>query len=285
MLNTNIKEKKLLEDLKDYLGFAVAGNFTGHLGEAGEADEFSTIKTEEKNAPKGMFPFYVKGDKSFLGTYPLCNNEILTHGRENEKLQVEAEVALICDFVYKEGKIKDIIPKYFSAFNDCSIRVQDGNKLSTKKNWGEKTKGISSDFIVIDNFTENGILNKYHISSFIKRDGILHNYGTISAVKSYSYFFTQLKNWMIEKLNTQVDCGPLEELTQYLVNAKNAKGILIAAGATAYSEFGKKNFLKKDDELFIYVYNAHVHSHQEIINNIDSSVKLSQCSKLHQIVK
>ena len=38
----------LLEDLKDYLGFAVAGNFANHLGEAGEADEFSVIKTEEK---------------------------------------------------------------------------------------------------------------------------------------------------------------------------------------------------------------------------------------------
>ena len=29
---------QLLEDLKDYLGFAVAGNFANHLGEAGEAD-------------------------------------------------------------------------------------------------------------------------------------------------------------------------------------------------------------------------------------------------------
>ena len=29
----------LIEDLKDYLGFAVAGNFANHLGEAGEADE------------------------------------------------------------------------------------------------------------------------------------------------------------------------------------------------------------------------------------------------------
>ena len=63
----------LLDDLKDYLGFAVAGNFANHLGEAGEADEFSVIKTEEKDAPKGMFPFYIKGHNSFLGTYPICD--------------------------------------------------------------------------------------------------------------------------------------------------------------------------------------------------------------------
>ncbi|PLY05352.1 MAG: hypothetical protein C0625_15095 [Arcobacter sp.] len=274
----------LLDILKDYLGFAVAGNFANHLGEAGEADEFSVIETEDKNAPKGMFPFYIKDHDSFLGTYPLCNEIILTHGREDDKLQAEAEVALICDFIYEDGKVKDIVPKYFSAFNDCSIRTQDGKKLSTKKNWGPKTKGISKDLIEIDNFTEEGILSKYHISSFIKRDGVLHNYGTISAVKSYAYFFTQLKDWMIDKLNTQVECGPLEEITQFLKKAKEAKGILIAAGATAYSEFGKKNYLKKGDELFIYVYNAHVNSHVDIINNIDSNDKLVDCSKLHQII-
>ena len=273
-----------VNDLEDYLGFAVAGNFAGHLGEAGEADEFSVIQTEEKNAPKGLFPFYIKGHDSFLGTYPISNNVISTHNRESDKLQAEPEVALICDFIYKDGKVIDIIPKYFSAFNDCSLRIQDGNKLSTKKNWGINTKGISEDFIEIDNFSERGILSKYHLSSFIKRDGKIHNYGTISAVKTYSYFFTQLKDWMINKFNTQEDCGPLEELGQFMKNAKDAKGMLIAAGATAYADFGKKNFLKKGDELFIYVYNARVYSHQNIINNIDSNVKLPECSRLHQVI-
>jgi hypothetical protein len=276
----------LLDDLKDYLGFAVAGNFANHLGEAGEADEFSVIKTEEKNAPKGMFPFYIKDHSGFLGTYPICDEIILTHGREAENLQVEAEVALICDFVYENGKIIDLIPKYFSAFNDCSIRVSNGEKLSTKKNWGENTKGISQEIIKIDNFTEKGILNKYHITSFIKRDGIVHDYGMTSSVKSYSYFFEKLRVWMIDKLNEQEDCGPLEELTQFMTNAKDAKGILIAAGATAYTDFGKKNFLKKGDEIFVYVYNAHSHSYQDIMNDMcGMDTFLGECSKLHQYVK
>ena len=276
----------LLEDLKDYLGFAVAGNFANHLGEAGEADEFSVIKTEEKNAPKGMFPFYIKDHNSFLGTYPICDEIVLTHGRENENLQVEAEVALICDFVYENGEIIDLVPKYFSAFNDCSIRVNNGEKLSTKKNWGENTKGISQEIIKIDDFTEKGILNKYHITSFIKRDGIVHDYGMTSSVKSYSYFFEKLRIWMIDKLNSQDDCGPLEELTQFMTNAKDAKGILIAAGATAYTDFGKKNFLKKGDEIFVYVCNAHSHSYQDIMNDMcGMDTFLGECSKLHQYVK
>ena len=276
----------LLDDLKDYLGFAVAGNFANHLGEAGEADEFSVIKTDEKNAPKGMFPFYIKGHKSFLGTYPICDEIILTHGREDENMQVEAEVALICDFVYENGKVVDLIPTHFSAFNDCSIRVTNGEKLSTKKNWGEKTKGISQDIIKIDDFSQKGVLSKYHITSFVKRDGIVHDYGTTSAVKSYCYFFEKLRVWMIDKLNNQEDCGPLEELTQFMTNAKDAKGILIAAGATAYTEFGKHNFLKKGDEIFVYVYNAHAHSYLDIMNDMcGMDTFLSECSKLHQYVQ
>ena len=40
--------------------------------------------------------------------------------------QVGSRVVLICDFVYENEKIVDIIPKYFfSAFNDFSIRIQD----------------------------------------------------------------------------------------------------------------------------------------------------------------
>jgi len=277
----------LLEDLKDYLGFAVAGNFANHLGEAGEADEFAVIETKEKDAPKGMFPFYIKGHDSFLGTYPICDEVIQTHGREEDNLQVEAEVALICDFKYENDQVVDIIPKYFSAFNDFSIRIQDGNKLSTKKNWGEQTKGISQELIEIDNFTEEGILSKYHIASFIKRDGIVHDYGTTSAVKSYSYFFGQLKDWMVNKLNTQEDCGPLEELTQFVKTAgDDAKGILIAAGATAYADFGKKNFLQKGDEIFVYVYDAHFHSFDDIYNDMcGMDTFLSKCSKLHQTVE
>ncbi|WP_421716731.1 DUF5718 family protein [Arcobacter arenosus] len=275
-----------IEELKDYLGFGVAGNFANHLGEAGEADEFAVIQTKEKDAPKGMFPFYIPGHDSFLGTFPICDETIKTHGREKDNLQVEAEVALICDFVYKDGKIVDIIPKYFSAFNDFSIRIQDGNKLSTKKNWGNNTKGISRDAIKIDNFTEEGILNRYHIASFIRRNGIVHDYGTTSAVNSYSYFFKQLKDWMIEKLNTQEDAGPLEELTQFTKNAKDAKGLLIAAGATAYAEFGKKHFLEKDDEIFVYIYDAHFHSFDDMYNDMcGMDTFLSRCSKLHQIVK
>jgi hypothetical protein len=273
-----------LDELKDYLGFGVAGNFANHLGEAGEADEFAAIQTTEKDAPKGLFPFYIPNHDTFLGEFPICTDTI-NHNNMKE-LQVEAEVALLCDFKFKNGKLIDLIPKYFGAFNDCSNRIQNGNKLSTKKNWGQSSKGISHDFIKIDNFEENGILSKYHIASFIRRDGILKDYGTTSAVKSYSYFFKQLKDWMIEKFNNQQDAGPLEEINPLIKDLDKHKGLLIAAGATAYTDFGKRNFLEKGDEIFVYVYNAHVHSYEDIIQDMSGmNLHLAQCSKLHQIVE
>ena len=272
------------ENLKDYLAFGVAGNFANHLDEAGEGDEFSQIETKEKDAPKGLFPFYIPNHESFLGEFPICNESI--NHNDCEHLQVEAEVALLCDFEYENGKLIDLIPRSFSAFNDCSIRTQDGNKLSTKKNWGSNSKGLANEFIEIDNFSSDGILNNYHICSFIKRDGILHDYGTTSAVNSYSYFFDTLKTWMIDKINSQEDCGPLEELSPYLKNIQDSKGVLIAAGATAYAEFGKKHFLEKGDEIFIYVYNGHIHSFEDIMNDMSGgNLHLKHCSKLHQIVQ
>lgn len=278
------KNQANLEELKDYLGFGVAGNFANHLGEAGEADEFSVIETKEKDAPKGLFPFYIPNHDSFLKEYPLSTDVINHNGIEH--LQVEAEVALLCDFVYENDKLVDIKPRLFGAFNDCSNRVQDGNKLSTKKNWGANSKGIADDLIEIDSFEEDGILSKYHIASFIRRDGILKDYGTVSAVRSYSYFFKQLKDWMIEKFNTQEDMGPLEELKPFIKDLNQYKGLLIAAGATAYSDFGKSHFLEKGDEIFVYVYDAHFHSFEDIIQDMSGmDLHLSKCSKLHQFVQ
>ena len=44
------------------------------------------------------------------------------------------------------------------------------------------------------------------------------------------------------------------------MDAKDAKGILIAAGATAYTEFGKHNFLKKVMR-FLFMYIMHTFTH------------------------
>ena len=43
---------------ENILGIGVASNFTGHLEQAGEATILQ-VRVADKQAPKGVFPFYV----------------------------------------------------------------------------------------------------------------------------------------------------------------------------------------------------------------------------------
>ena len=102
--------------------------------------------------------------------------------------------------------------------------------------------------------------------------------------KNYDKNVLELINNVLKDLN-QIDNIRIQ-VFELKIPAKDAKGIVIAAGATAYTDFGKKNFLKKGDEIFVYVYNAHAHSFQDIMNDMcGMDTYLGQCSKLHQVVK
>ena len=51
-------------DTNDIPCFGVAGNFTGHLEQAGEAADFKNVKTHEQNAPKAIFPTFLPKKES-----------------------------------------------------------------------------------------------------------------------------------------------------------------------------------------------------------------------------
>ncbi|MDO9355193.1 MAG: DUF5718 family protein, partial [Solirubrobacteraceae bacterium] len=48
-----------MSELRATFGFGVAGNFAGHLEQAGEAADFVGIGSAEVEAPKGIFPWFV----------------------------------------------------------------------------------------------------------------------------------------------------------------------------------------------------------------------------------
>ena len=62
---------------KNVIGLGVAGNFAGHLEQAGEAADFASVTTIEEIQPKAIFPFYVPAPQAgFLSVYPLSSKEI-----------------------------------------------------------------------------------------------------------------------------------------------------------------------------------------------------------------
>lgn len=52
-------------DFKNAIGFGVAGNFAGHLEQAGEAADFLSVETKEAIQPKAIFPFFPNKPDSY----------------------------------------------------------------------------------------------------------------------------------------------------------------------------------------------------------------------------
>lgn len=274
-------------DFRSFVGFGIAGNFANHLEQAGEVSDFLQVQVDEKDAPKGLFPFYQpKNPDTFLNTYPLSNDTITMPTLiQGENLQMEPEVALVCELGYENGTVSRIRPVAFAAYNDCTIRKEGAKKISEKKNWGAATKGLSETFIDIDRFEHGGVMDTFRIASFLARGGELHEYGEDSPVLGYSYFYGKLIAWMEQKLAGQSDHGPLEDLPAILKANEYPARAIISIGATRYTHFGETTYLRPDDEVYVCVYDASRYSNTDIRNLIrDQNLKAEGISFLHQKV-
>ena len=243
-------------DSTDIPCFGVAGNFTGHLEQAGEAIDFANVKTKEANAPKAIFPTYIPAlgvVPQFLTVFPFDSKKII-FPKDEEKLQIEPECALIFQAGWEGDSLVDLTPVCFGASNDCSIRKQGAKKISEKKNWGNCSKGFSENLIEATGFEKGGILDDYRIASFLIRNGQVYDYGENSAVRDYSYIYTKLTEWMLEKFNHQQNEGPAEDIHSYLVAAGRPSHIMVSIGATRYTAWGESNFLQNGDKAVVVVY-------------------------------
>ncbi len=260
-------------DTSDIPCFGVAGNFTGHLEQAGEAVDFKNIKTNDQNAPKAIFPTFIPMGKTagqkdssvmentspvsvlpaFLTVYPF-NSQKIIFPKNEIKLQIEPECAIIFDAVWQGDTLTSLKPACFGASNDCSIRKQGAKKISEKKNWGACSKGFSDNQIAADGFEKGCILDDYRIASFLIRDNKVYAYGENSAVRDYSYIYKKLTDWMLEKFNNQKDEGPAENIHSYLTEAGRPHQIMVSIGATRYTDWGENNFLQNNDKAVVVVY-------------------------------
>lgn len=271
-----------MKEYKDYIGLGVAGNFAGHLEQAGEASDFTNVAVKDSKAPKGLFPFYVPSNLNrLIETYPISSSTLTKTRNENDHLQPEPEIALICDIEYDQNKtVKSIIPKLFGAYNDCSIRKPNISKISQKKNWGTNSKGLSSNLIPIDCFDKGGVMDSYRLASFIKRDHNLIEYGIDSPLLAYSYFYQTLLDWTVDALNNQKDSGPLEDISQLLKESNYPTKLILSIGATKYTSFGESNYLQDNDELYIIAYDS-----QKINDPKDLIEPPHEIDGLHSVLK
>ena len=277
-------------DLTNVATFGVAGNFTGHLEQAGEASDFVNVKTAEANAPKAIFPTYIPLDKEstivpeHLKAFPWSSDRI-EYPENQDKLQIEPECAIVFDAVWEGDTLTGLKPVCFGASNDCSIRREGAPKISYKKNWGRNSKGYASNVLPMDSFDENGTINDYRIASFLVRDGRAYAYGEDSAVRDYSYVYSKLIGWMLDKFNNQLNEGPAEKIHDYLVEAGCPEQIMVSIGATRYTEYGETNFLKKNDHSVVVLYPESKYSFEDVVKMIESEGEIPEdISVLDQVI-
>lgn len=251
-----------LNNMHDWFGFGVAGNFAGHLDQAGEAIDFQTVVAKE-GAPKGIFPWYAPGHDNFLGEFPLSHDALIvpppTEASGPLNLQIEPEVGLACEVVWQGDTVVELKPFALGAFNDCSIRRPNAAKISHKKNWGPASKGVASEFFDVSDLTPDGPTATMRLLCHLRTaDGVHHEYGVDSPLLGYSYYGQVLLDWIVERLANQKGSPetPLEDVGALMLSCGRPKHTLIGIGATRYTKLGESTYLQPGDEALVQVYDT-----------------------------
>ncbi len=247
------------DELRGWFGFGVAGNFAGHLEQAGEAADFVNVSSEGQ-APKGIFPWYAPGFDGKLGEFPLSHDAILLPESDVPlNLQIEPEVGLACHVTWRGDTVASLQPFALGAFNDCSIRRPGAKKISDKKNWGPASKGVATQFFDIGDLTPDGPTATLRLVCNLRTaDGQEHAYGVDSPLLGYSYYGEVLLDWITERLANQKGSPdtPLEDVGALMVASGHPATVLIGIGATRYTELGESTFLQPGDEAIVRVYDT-----------------------------
>ena len=246
-------------DARTWFGFGVAGNFAGHLAQAGEAADFVNVGGDD-TAPKGIFPFYVPGGDTFLAQFPVSSDAIaLPVSDVALQLQIEPEAAVLFTASYApDGTVAALAPIAVGAFNDCSIRRPGARKISEKKNWGPASKGLAARLFPVTDLRPDGATQHLRIASFLRRGDDTHAYGQDSPVTGYSYYGDQLVDWIVERLAHQTGSPdtPLEDVGALLRAAGSPTTLLVGIGATRYTDLGESTYLVAGDDSVVVVYDA-----------------------------
>jgi Family of unknown function (DUF5718) len=262
-----------LDELHSWFGFGVAGNFAGHLEQAGEAADFVNVASEGV-APKGIFPWYAPGSDTFLGEFPLSSDAIiLPESDEPLNLQIEPEVGLACRVVWSGDTVATLQPFALGAFNDCSIRRPGAPKISHKKNWGPASKGVAPQFFDIGDLTPDGPTATLRLVCHLQAaDGQVHEYGVDSPLLGYSYYGEVLLDWIVERLANQKGSPetPLEDVGALMAAAGHPEHVLIGIGATRYTALGETTFLQPGDEAIVRVYDTESDEFSELRQKVSS---------------
>ena len=250
------------DELRSTFCFGVAGNFAGHLEQAGEAVDFVNVAAAAA-MPKGIFPWYAPGASSFLGAFPVSSDELrvpdpaVAPGR----IQIEPELGVLFDVVRgDDGTVASLAPRWVTAFDDCSLRRPNAAKISEKKNWGDASKGVATTAFAVTDLDPGGALASLRLACFLRRGADTHAYGVDSEIPTYTLIGQPLVDWLVDRLHTQRGSAdtPLEDVGA-LLDASGATRAFVGVGASRYEPLGETTFVEAGDEAIVVVYDSSAH--------------------------
>jgi hypothetical protein len=275
--------------LRDCFAIGIAGNFAGHLEQAGEAVDFAGVSAPAE-APKGIFPVYLPGGSGFLATFPFSSDRIAMPDSDLPlNLQIEPEAGVLCDVEYEDGLPARLRPSALGAFNDCSIRREGARKISEKKNWGADSEGFAARAFAVEEIDPDGATATLRLACFLRRGDETFDYGVDSPLPGYSYYGSSLLDWIVDRLRNQTgsEDSPLEPVGEYLAACGSPQRMLIGIGATRYSDFGERNFLRLGDESIVVIYDSSQNDQQSVHDAVTAraEAQLVEASVLVQSVE
>jgi hypothetical protein len=259
------------DTLRSAFGFGVAGNFTGHLEQAGEAADFTNVDAGGQ-LPKGIFPWYVPGSDTFLGAWPISSDELVVPDPATSpgRIQIEPELGMCCDVERdSSGAVCALAPVWVAAFDDCSLRRPNAAKISHKKNWGDGSKGLAARGFAVRDVDPDGSLATLRLACFLRRGDQTHAYGVDSSLATYTLTGEALLAWLVERLRTQrgSDDTPLEDVGA-LLDASGAQRVVVGIGASRYEPYGETTFVEAGDEAVVAVYDGACYAPDEVADHV-----------------
>ncbi|GEA51902.1 hypothetical protein VIN01S_27060 [Vibrio inusitatus NBRC 102082] len=243
-------------------GFGIAGNSAGHLDQTGEITALEVSDKSDK--PRALFPIYVFDAKEdYLRVDPYSSDSLLLPNDEDALVQMEPELAVRFS-VSKPllGRAIQLTPHAMTIANDATYRNCKAKKLAQKKNWGQASKGLATEEVILDQFDSG--LEHFRLCGFHCREGIWNLTGKDTALTEYTVFYDQLVQWINSQIATQSDEGALHVIQSLLDVSESSNDIYIMVGAVRYTEYGEVHNLQSGDKTAVILYDSKKYHAQDI---------------------
>jgi len=227
--------------MRNSICIGIIGNYFGHLSGA--------ENVEEHRLPNGIFVI----DKGKPGM--LTASSQAKYPDEGTNVDIEPEFVIRFSADYSNGRLDSLIATHITIGNDYTIRSLEGSsKISQRKAWGDKSKGIHSLWWEIDQFTADNYGENLSLISFIERSGEFYCTTPIATCADTKVFCNDLIEWVIVQVNHQKDKGMYEEILPVLAASGYPQEIILYTGAPNYSRWGEENFVQRGDKVHITAF-------------------------------